>query len=131
MKLCQCEPFQSCPLCPKSKIQKPGKKKQERPVTKSLYIHKIDKPKDLSCKNCDLETGTENYHHAESKRIKYLDGGGIMGGKINDRLTAWLCKDCGYEFDTRPGDKAEQCLIDQHDLFSYDCIAKTHLVREA
>ena len=51
-----------------------------------------------------------------------------MGGKINDRLTAWLCNQCGEEFDRKPDKMATQYEKDQHDLFSYDCIAKTHLI---
>ncbi len=104
---------------------KPGDKKKSRSKTKSLYIHNIEEPKNRECRNCDVENGDECFHHPEATRIKFVDGGGIMGGKNNDRTTAWLCVGCGVEFDTKPDKNAPQQEHDQHALFSYDCIIKT------
>ncbi len=73
------------------------------------------KPDDLSCKLCGIETGTECYRHAESTAIKMLSGGGVMGGKIDDHLTSWLCMDCDIKLSTKPDRDAPQEIHDQHE----------------
>jgi hypothetical protein len=112
-----------------SGLEKPGAKPKKKPKTRQIKIHDIEKPKDLACKNCGVETETECYHHSESTRIKMLVGGGIMGDKINNHLTAWLCNGllCGIKFDIKPDKNSHPLLIAEHDLFTYDCIAKTWL----
>lgn len=126
MKTCQCEPFQSCELC-KVDLSKPGAKiKKTKKVSRTLR-RVLEPPEDRSCINCKQETDTENYHHAESKRIKMLFGGGIMAGKGPDRASAWLCnkEGCGVRFDNPPDKDGSRSEIDNHDLFSYDCIILT------
>lgn len=62
---------------------KPGKskkKKQKMPLP----------PKEKHCRKFGYETGTERWCHAESRIIKMSDGGGIMGGRIDHKYTAWL-----------------------------------------
>lgn len=114
------------------KFAKAGPKKKKVLKTKRFLNHNIEPPENRACINCKILTETENYHHAESSRIKFLSGGGIVGGKIKDRLSAWLCnkKECGIKFDTKPNRESTQHEKDQHDLFSYDCIAKTHNLGE-
>jgi len=137
---CHCEPFQACDLCD-IKLKKPGPKKKKKLSTKRFLQHNIEPPEDRRCRNCGIDTGTECYHHPESTRIKMLCGGGIMGGKNPDRLSAWLCsgESCGVEFDLKP-DKAKvrnegwgidhEAIVKEHDLFTYDCIVKTWLIEE-
>lgn len=135
IKTCQCEPFQSCERCTVD-LSKPGKKVKNQPKSKRFLIHNIEKPEDRRCRNCGHITGTENYHHAESSRIKFISGGGITGGKISDRLTAWLCdkQECGIRFDTKPTKQnpgsTDSFETVQHDLFSYDMIIKTWLLKD-
>ena len=66
---------------------KPGKaKKSHRP--------KLKPPKERYCRRCFRTTGTEAWRHSESRIIKFESGGGIMGGKIPDDQSAFLCMDC-------------------------------------
>ncbi len=62
------------------KLEKPGPKiKRSKKVSRLFLKTIIERPEEPECKNCRIDTGTENYHHVESKRIKMLFGGGIMG----------------------------------------------------
>lgn len=72
-------------------ILKPGKaKKKKRPPIKP--------PQDRYCRRCFRTTETEAWRHAESRIIKFeSNGGGVMGGKIPDDQTAWLCHDCDHD----------------------------------
>lgn len=66
-------------------IKKPGKPKKKN-------LQKQKPPRERHCRRCGRITGTECFRHAESRIIK--GGTGIMGGKIPDDKTAWLCFDC-------------------------------------
>lgn len=69
------------------KFKKPGlHEKQKRP--------KLIPPNEKYCRHCFVETGTERFCHAESRLIKMKYGGGIMGSKILDDQTGWLCVEC-------------------------------------
>jgi len=68
--------------------------KFEKPGVKKKQSNRIGAPKSPECAYCGLESETCCYRHSESRIIKFLDGGGIMGGKINNRLTGLLCFDC-------------------------------------
>lgn len=68
------------------KYKKPGRPKKHKP--------KLKPPNNKYCRNCNKTTGTERWCHAESRIIKFEHGGGIMGGKIPDDQTAWLCFNC-------------------------------------
>lgn len=109
---------------------KPGKPVKKKLSTKRILSHNIEVPVNRNCVNCNGNPEKTCHHHAESTRIKMLSGGGIMGGKIGDKLTAWLCDDkkCGVRFDTKPDRNAPKDVIDKHDLFAYDCICKTWLL---
>ena len=93
------------------KFEKPGPKVKNRPKTKRKYIHDIEVPANRSCKLCNRETGTERYIHAEAKKIKFLIGGGIMGGKIDDKLTIWACYKCTVHLDSTKDDLEQSILI--------------------
>ncbi len=133
---CIHEPFEPCD-CMISETHgltfpKPGKKEKNRPKTKSVYVHKIETPKNRKCINCGQMTGTEVYRHPEDSTIKFLDGGGIMGGKPDDRLTSWLCsdKDCGLYYDTKPDINCEEIVRLRHDLFTAKMIIKTRILNQ-
>lgn len=64
-------------------IEKPGKKVKKK-------RKKIKPPKEKYCRYLGYVTGTERWCHAESRIIKFMHGGGIMGSKIPDHETAWL-----------------------------------------
>lgn len=68
---------------------KPGKPKKRK--------SKLKPPKEKHCRRCFRTTQTEAWRHAESRIIKFEHGGGIMGGKIPDSQTAWLCMDCDHD----------------------------------
>lgn len=88
-----CEPFNTCGEC--MKHEKPGpKKKTSKIKNKGPRLHDLKPPDKKHCRGCGQETGTEAFRHAESRLVKFMSGGGITGGKINDRLTGWLCMDC-------------------------------------
>lgn len=89
------EPFQP-------KFKKPGPHKKKTRKTERAKIREIEKPKSLECKWCNVETGTECYRHAEDPEIKFLVGGGIVGGKNPDQLSSWGCDDCDREMSTKP-----------------------------
>lgn len=74
-------------------IKKPGNSKKHK--------SKMPKPpKEKHCRGCesDLLGITTRWCHAESKIIKFQDGGGIMGSRINHKYTAWLCFDCDIKY---------------------------------
>lgn len=87
----------------KEQIEKPGKKKKPAKIqNKTTRLHDIEPPKEKHCRWCNVETGTENFRHSEDPEVKFLSGGGITGGKINDNHTAWGCADCDLEMSTKP-----------------------------
>jgi len=123
---CDCEVFQSCETCAVD-LSKPGAKKKKVIKTSRQPVRVLEPPKNKWCVCCKQTTRTECYHHAESKRVKTLFGGGVMGGKIPDRASAWLCNSetCGIRFDNPPDKDGPQQLIDSHDLFTSDNILLT------
>ena len=68
------------------KFEKPGKPKKHRT--------KLNPPADKYCRKCGRDCGDCAFRHAESREIKFQVGGGIMGSKIPDEFTAWLCASC-------------------------------------
>lgn len=129
IKECDCEVFQSCDLC-SNNLSKVGPKKKKVKTTKRVKVRTIEPPTDRKCVNCKRTTETECYHHAESKVLKFLKGGGIMGSKIPDLLSAWLCDSisCGQKFDTVPSREDTETVKLEHDLFSCVQVIKTHLL---
>lgn len=130
---CFCEPFQICEECSMIKpLLKPGKKPKNKPKYSKTKIHNIERSEERECVNCGLFTGTENYHHAEDSTIKFIDGGGVMGDKINGYLTAYLCnkEECGIKFDTKPDKNCSEIVRLRHDLFTASLIIKTWLLKD-
>jgi len=80
------------------------------------------------CVKCGTKDGTICARHSESRVIKFLDGGGIMGGKINDNLTAFLCMECDCELSAPLPKDASQEAINLHALEWAILIIKTHLL---
>lgn len=65
------------------KHEKPGKHKKKK--------QKMPKPpREKHCRYLGYETGTERWCHAESRNIKFLFGGGIVGGRLPHDQTAWI-----------------------------------------
>ncbi len=92
------------------KFPKPGKpKKSKRP--------KIKPPVDQYCRRCFRTTGTEAWRHAESRIIKFEHGGGIMGDKLPDDQTAWMCMDCDHDL-SRPVDR--NAAPEEFELHAYE-----------
>ena len=95
---------------------------------------KLVPPGEKHCRKCDIETGTECYRHVESRVIKFLDKGGIMGGKVNDNLTAWLCFECDQKLSSpvikkeTPSINDIDNLVRDHALAWALAIIKTHLI---
>ncbi len=113
----------------KRKIEKPGKKTKTAKISNSTpRLHDIKLPKEKHCRNCGQETGTECMRHSESRVIKFLDGGGIIGGKINDNLSAWLCMQCDGEMSYPLPKNASEQRINNHALKWALAIIRTHLL---
>lgn len=92
---------------------KPGPKKRSiRKKNATIRLHNLTIPKRKDCRWCNVETGTECFRHAEDPELKFLDGGGIMGGKINDNLTVWGCYNCDLEMSERPIQKRKEVGFD-------------------
>ena len=126
MDKCGCEPFQSCHCCSTS-FPKPGVKKKKKNTQKEVG-RKLTIPNDQRCRFLGYQTGTECYRHAESSIIKYLDGGGVMGSRINDNLTAWL-SDTADKLLSKPVPKdASDAEHEKHALAWAILIIKTHLL---
>lgn len=91
------------------KYPKAGKhKKQKRP--------KIKSPIERYCRKCFVETKTERWCHAESRIIKFESGGGVVGGKIPDDQTAWICFSCDSELSQPlPKDSSQEELENHAD----------------
>jgi len=108
---------------------KPGKAKKKTKIWNSpVRLHDIKKPEDKACRHCDILTGTESHRHPESRIIKFLDGGGIAGGKNNDNLTSWLCFECDAELSAPLNRPATNQQLDEHALKWALAIIKTHLI---
>ena len=73
-------------------------------------------------------TGTECFRHSESRIIKFLDGGGIMGSRINDNLTAWLSDEADRKLSKSLPKNATEQEIEKHALEWAILIIKTHLL---
>ena len=99
-------------------IEKPGKKKKKS--------HKIKPPVEKHCRKCGVETGTECWRHAESRIIKFESGGGIMGGKIPDDQTSWLCMSCDSELSQPLPRNATQKQLKAHAAEWYRLIELSH-----
>ena len=87
----------------KIKYPKPGKPQKTVKRLKSRTVRKLDPPKDTYCRFCcQPDDGTCCFRHAEDPDIKFLVGGGITGGKIQDNLTVWADDKCDREMSTKP-----------------------------
>lgn len=104
--ICNCEPFQTCDSC-RIDLSKPGeKKKKKRPVQKP--------PEEKHCRKLGYQTFTERWCHAESKIIKFSVGGGIMGSRISDDLTAWLSVQADAELSQPLSKNSTQEELEEH-----------------
>lgn len=124
--MCDCEPFQSCTECAFA-FPKPGKPKKSRkkPIKTG---RNLKPPKKKHCRYLGYETGTECFRHAESRIIKFLDGGGITGSRINDNLTAWLSDEADRKFSKHLKKGATEQEETEHALQWAILIIKTHLL---
>lgn len=125
---CDCGPGIVCGVCkPVLNLNKPGKKEKKQPKYSKIKIHKIERPEDRKCVNCGIYVGTECFHHPEDGTVKFLDGGGIVGGKVDGHLTAYLCAGlkCGVKFDTKPNKEAPEIEHLKHDNFTAKLVLKT------
>ena len=110
------------------KIEKPGKKPKGKIKNKPVRLHDMNLPDRMHCRKCGRETGTESLRHAESRIIKFLDGGGCVGSKINDNLTSLLCIDCDRIMSTP---LPKNCTDLESKEFALEwslLIIKTHLI---
>jgi len=130
------EPVNSHPVADLKEVneqtEKPGAKPKTAKIKNSTKrVHDLTPPKEKHCRHCDTETGTEAMRHSESRVIKFLDKGGIMGAKINDNLTAWLCFACDQKL-SAPVMEEDPELIDRalrdHALAWSLAIIRTHLL---
>ena len=88
-------------------IPKPGKPKKKK--------NKMPPPpEEKHCRGCNNRTYKERWCHAESKIIKFQDGGGIMGGRINHKYIAWLCFDCDIKYSHALPKNATQKQLKAH-----------------
>ena len=86
-------------------VPKPGPyKKKKRPKQKP--------PIEKHCRRCSRRTYKERWCHSESRIIK--GGTGIMGGKIPDDQTAWLCFDCDLIMSKSLPNQAPQSKFKAH-----------------
>lgn len=118
---CDCGPGIVCGVCkPVPNLGKPGKR-----VKSKTKIHKIERPKEKKlpkqkppkekhCRKLGYETFTERWCHAESKIIKFSVGGGIMGSRIPDHLTAWLSVEADAELSQPLPNNATQKRLKEH-----------------
>ena len=108
---------------------KPGAKSKTTKIkNRSPRLHNLTPPKNKYCRHCGVEKGTECFRHTESRIIKFLDSGGIMGGKINDNLTAWLCLECDFELSYKLDKNSSWQQERSHALLWAIAIIKTHLL---
>jgi hypothetical protein len=127
-KSCDEQEFSSCTCDHEPKFAKPGPKKKRTKKTEYIKIREIQRPEKLHCRRCKTETGTEAFRHTESRLIKLLCGGGIVGSKLPDTLTAYLCMECDVIMSKPlPKDATEQELKD-HALEWFILIASTWLI---
>ena len=88
-------------------LEKPGlHKKYKRPKQKPP-LHRY-------CRSCGQNTDTERWCHAESRIIKFESGGSVMGGKIPDSETSWLCVKCDSELSQPLPKNASQKELIEH-----------------
>jgi hypothetical protein len=121
MKNCNCEPFQTC-LC------KPGPKPPKKRNNQKKIGRGLEPPEKKHCRRCGILTGTEAYRHAENRLIKYFEGGGIMGSRINDNLSAFLCHDCDREMSEPIPKSAAMSEVYEHGFYWLKYIVLTHLI---
>lgn len=104
-----------------SKVSKP-------PKTKKIGKPNILKPpNEKHCRWCDIEHGHECYRHPEDETIKYLSGGGHMGGKSPDQFAVWGCASCDIKYSNKP-DKKDYVANLEHSLKWSTGIFKTWLI---
>lgn len=128
-KNCNCseEPFNSC-VCQEPKFKKPGPKKKKVKKTSRSKVREIEQPEDKHCRVCNVKTGTECYRHVESRLIKFVFGGGITGGKLPDKLTAWACSECDAKLSVPLDKNASMEELLNHAFNWYTAISKTWLI---
>jgi hypothetical protein len=108
-------------------FEKPGpKKKSTKIMNRKSRLHDIKKPSDLSCKRCDIETGTERFSHYEGFR-KHQFGKGT-GVKCDDSMTAFLCQKCTDIMDKQPDRTILGYPEKSHSEEWLYLICKTHLL---
>lgn len=83
---------------------KPKKKKQKMPKP----------PAERYCRKLGYVTGSERWCHAEARLIKFLDGGGIMGGRIDHKYTAWLSFEADQELSQPLSKNATKDELENH-----------------
>jgi|GEM_PF-1500614 len=129
-KKCECDEqsFNNCTCDYKPKFGKPGFKVRETKKTKISKKRTIEKPEKMNCVRCGRITETESHRHSESRIIKFLDGGGIMAGKIPDKLSAWLCDSCDAVLSKTPPKNSSEHVLNKHALDWFIAIAKTWLI---
>jgi hypothetical protein len=112
------------------KLEKPGPKKKKTKIHNRPRLHDIKPPiiDDVcSAEGCD-ESETLRWCHCEDDTIKFMDGGGIVGGKINDNLTALLCAKHDLEYSLKPDRNSPQIWKDMHTLKWALAIIRSHLL---
>ena len=102
------------------------KSKHKTPFKEKEF--KLIPPKNKHCRRCGVESGTECFRHSESRIIKFLVGGGIIGSKIPDILTGWLCEKCDQELSEPLSKNATKEQEEKHAYEWLLSIVKTHLI---
>ena len=87
--------------------KKPGKPKNKKRKLKQL---------EMFCRWCLRPSPTCCHRHCEDDIIKFLAGGGIMSGKIPDKLSVWGCYTCDQKHSTKPNREASTRKKNLHSL---------------
>lgn len=132
VQTCTCEVFQSCDRCTTyvggKRSEDDNKKVFQKNIQNDLSginlvqvkeqnhksTGKQKPPKEKHCRKLGYETFTERWCHAESRIIKFSVGGGIMGSKIPDDLTAWLSVGADAELSQPLPKDATQKQLEKH-----------------
>ena len=110
------------------KYPKPGKTKKKKQTYLKSSSRGLKRPDEMICQWCGIESPTCCFRHAEDDIIKFLDGGGIAGGRINDNLTVFGCYDCDQKYSKKPDRDASEIVKLRHSIAWAVGIIKTHLL---
>lgn len=125
-KCCDEQEFSKCTCEVEPAFPKPGLHKKKTIKTPYVKKREIEPPSEKHCRRCNKTTEKECYRHSESRIVKFLGTGGIMGDKIPPRMSAWLCSKCDLIMSKTPPKDSSYDVIKDHALEWLILIVKSH-----